>query len=67
MASWLHVILLFICSCAFVHRKVGPYKLGDPQTRGVSSIWWKAARIGERLSMWVAVGCVVMAVHTLFK
>ncbi len=49
--SWLMMILLFICSCAFVHRK-WTYKFGDPQTQGVSGIWWKAARVGERLSPW---------------
>ncbi len=45
------IILLFICSCAFVHRK-WTYKFGDPQTQGVSGVWWKAARVGERLSPW---------------
>lgn len=60
------MLLLFICACAFLHRKVGPYKLGDPQTQGMQGILWKAARIGERLSPWVSAGCFVMAVHTIF-
>jgi len=60
------VLLLFICTCAFLHRKIGPYKFGDPQTQGFSGVWWKAARIGERLSPWVSIGCICMAIHTLF-
>mmetsp|Transcript_8181 Transcript_8181/g.16310 ORF Transcript_8181/g.16310 Transcript_8181/m.16310 type:complete len:95 (+) Transcript_8181:36-320(+) len=65
-SSWLTVLLLFICACAFLHRRVGPYKMGDSATQGVFGLWWKAARIGERLSPWVAVGCVCMAIHALF-
>jgi len=63
--SWITMALLFICACAFLHRKF-TYKFGDPQTQGFSGLWWKAARIGERLSPWVSVGCLFMAVHTLF-
>ena len=64
-SSWVYVILLFICASAYLHRKFGPYKFGQPQTQGVSGLWWKAARVGERLSPYVAVCCVLMALHTL--
>ena len=63
--SMLSVLLLFVCTCSYIHRKVGPYRFGDPKTQGLSGIWWKAARVGERLSPWVAAGCLAMAVHTL--
>ena len=64
--SWLTIILLFICASAYLHRRVGPYKYGDPETQGFSGVFWKAARIGERLSPWVSIGCIVMGFHTLF-
>ena len=38
----------------------------DDHKRGVLGIAWKFARVGERLSPWVALACVAMAVHTLF-
>ena len=38
----------------------------DHYKHGFGSIFWKAARIGERLSPWVALGCLAMAFHTLF-
>ena len=93
-SSWVYVILLFICMSAYLHRKFGPYKFGQPQTQGpvqqfpfvcvladrsfffaihslslarVSGLWWKAARVGERLSPYVAVCCVLMALHTLYS
>jgi hypothetical protein len=33
---------------------------------GFRGVAWKFARIGERLSPYVAVSCVIMAVHLLF-
>lgn len=64
--SWITVALLFICASAFLHRRIGPYKYGDPQTKGFTGVFWKAARIGERLSPWVSLGCFAMAAHTVF-
>ena len=64
--SWLSILLLFICASAYLHQKIGPFKFGEPRTQGFTGLWWKAARIGERLSPWVSVCCVVMAFHTLF-
>jgi hypothetical protein len=37
----------------------------DHARHGASSLAWKAARVGERLSPYVAVSCVLMAVYTL--
>ena len=33
---------------------------------GFYDIAWKASRIGERLSPYIAVACIVMAFHVLF-
>lgn len=33
---------------------------------GILGFLWKLSRIGERLSPYVSVGCLVMAVHVLF-
>jgi len=62
---------LFICTCAYY--RAGTFQANseaptilDRHKHGFLSFAWKAARIGERASPWVAAGCVIMAVHTLF-
>jgi hypothetical protein len=60
----LTVLLLLICTCAYV-RSMWPALL-DAHKTGFRGTLWKLARIGERLSPWVAVACVAMAAHTLF-
>lgn len=69
--SLLTVILLFICTCAYY--RASTFKPNsefptflDKHRHGFFSFAWKAARIGERLSPWVSVCCVFMAVHLLF-
>lgn len=37
-----------------------------PEHVGLRGLCWKASRIGERLSPYVAGACVVMAFHVLF-
>lgn len=65
-SHWLQLGLIFVCTCAYIHRKIGPYRMGDPKIQSVFfKFGWKAARIGERLSGSVAVCCVIMAVHTI--
>ncbi|KAJ9133589.1 hypothetical protein NKR23_g10700 [Pleurostoma richardsiae] len=61
--SLLLVILLLICSCAYVHQ-LFPAIL-DRNKTGFMGIFWKCARIGERLSPYVSICCVVMAVSML--
>jgi hypothetical protein len=55
--SFLTVVLLFICTCTYL-------KISFPQLlaekTGFRGFFWKAARIGERLSPWMAVGCLIM-------
>ncbi|XP_078177209.1 kish-A-like protein [Carex rostrata] len=60
--SFLTVVLLVICTCTYVKMQF-PYVL-DRKT-GFRGFFWKAARIGERLSPWVAFGCLVMGVSIL--
>jgi len=60
----LTVILLLVCTCAYV-RGLWP-SLVDRNKTGLLGTFWKCARVGERLSPWVAAACLAMAVHTLF-
>ena len=62
--SFLVTLLLFICTCSYVKMKAP--RLVYPYRTGLRGMFWKAARIGERLSPWVAASCLVMAFHTFF-
>jgi hypothetical protein len=62
--SLLTVILLCICTCAYI-RSFWPGIL-DRNKIGLLGSFWKLARIGERLSPWVAASCLAMALHALF-
>ncbi|CAH8641796.1 unnamed protein product [Heterobilharzia americana] len=57
--SLLSVILLLICTCAYV-RHFSPALL-DSRKHGLLGLFWKCARIGERKSPYVAVCCIAMA------
>ncbi|KAI3320630.1 DUF1242-domain-containing protein [Xylariaceae sp. AK1471] len=59
--SLLLVILLLICTSAYVHN-LFPTIL-DRNKQGFLGIFWKAARIGERLSPYISLCCVFMAVR----
>ncbi|KAG5437764.1 hypothetical protein PCANB_000477 [Pneumocystis canis] len=63
--SLLLVILLLICTCTYI-RAQAPV-LMDRNKNGALSVFWKAARIGERLSPYVSICCILMAVYDLFK
>ncbi|KAF2759702.1 DUF1242-domain-containing protein, partial [Pseudovirgaria hyperparasitica] len=58
--SLLLVILLTICTSTYAHY-VSP-GIMDRNKDGALGIFWKCARIGERLSPYVSICCVVMAV-----
>ncbi len=62
--SLLSVLLLLVCTCAYV-RGLWPSLL-DRNKSGLLGTFWKCARVGERLSPYVALCCLGMAVHTLF-
>ncbi|KAJ0630792.1 hypothetical protein HanOQP8_Chr17g0642351 [Helianthus annuus] len=42
------------------------HELGILTVTQFRGFFWKAARIGERLSPWVAVGCFTMGVSIIF-
>ncbi|KAL9981142.1 hypothetical protein ACROYT_G009806 [Oculina patagonica] len=62
--SLLTVVLLLICTCAYI-RSIYPALL-DKNKHGLLGIFWKAARIGERKSPYVAICCIAMAASILF-
>lgn len=62
--SLLVVVLLFICTCTYVRANF-PTIL-DRNKEGFLGGFWKAARIGERLSPYVSAACFVMALALLF-
>ena len=68
--SLLVVILLIICAATYARslRKNIFTNSADPkyQHSGLNGIAWKAARVGERLSPYVAVSCFIGAVYILF-
>ena len=71
--SFITTLLFFICACTDVELKA-PYLLerettGENKGKGggwVKSVFWKAARVGERLSPYVSIGCLIMAWRTFF-
>lgn len=63
--SLLVVIILTICTCAYIHAQMP--SLLDGHKKGLSGTFWKAARIGERLSPWVSGCCLALGVYTLFN
>lgn len=68
--SLLVVLLLFICLTTFT-RSLYPSVFtnkGDNlnEHSGFYGLCWKASRVGERVSQYVCVACVVMALHVLF-
>jgi hypothetical protein len=60
--AFLTVVLLTICTCTYVKLKA-PKVLS--QRTGFFGLFWKAARIGERLSPWVAGACIIMGFMAL--
>ncbi|KAI0704414.1 hypothetical protein C8T65DRAFT_810279 [Cerioporus squamosus] len=59
--SLLLVILLLICTCTYV-RAVAP-RLIDRNKEGFPGLFWMSARIGERLSPYVAMACMRWLLH----
>lgn len=70
------VMLLFICTCTYV-RGMRATIFDEPskedelnprakRRRGIRGMCWKAARVGERISPYVAVALIGMALHTLY-
>ncbi|WWC89760.1 uncharacterized protein L201_004686 [Kwoniella dendrophila CBS 6074] len=58
--SLLLVLLLLICTCTYI-RGTAP-GLVDRNREGFLGLFFKCARIGERLSPYVSLACIAMAV-----
>jgi len=63
--SLLLVLLLLICTCAYVHHIIP--NIMDKNKDGFMGIFWKCARIGERLSPYISICCVFMALSMLIS
>lgn len=60
--GFLVVLILTICTSAYIKAKF-PSILSV--RTGFRGIWWKFARIGERLSLLISLACLGMAVSLL--
>ncbi|KAL2042283.1 hypothetical protein N7G274_004771 [Stereocaulon virgatum] len=61
--SLLLVLLLVICTSTYAHATFP--KIMDRNREGVFGIFWKCARVGERLSPYVSICCVIMAMSLM--
>ena len=59
------VLLLMICSAAYVRGQYAP--LVDRSKTGAAGIPFKLARVGERLSPYVAAACAALGVVQLLR
>ncbi|KAI9203454.1 uncharacterized protein BJ171DRAFT_509693 [Polychytrium aggregatum] len=61
--SLLLVILLLICTCSYIKAQFP--SIMDRNRTGILGLFWKLGRIGERLSPYVCLCCILMAVRNL--
>ncbi|KAF1814498.1 putative S-adenosylmethionine-dependent methyltransferase, partial [Eremomyces bilateralis CBS 781.70] len=59
--SLLLVILLMICTSTYIHFHF-PGIMDRNKDHMITGFFWKCARVGERLSPYVALCCLLMAV-----
>ncbi|KAF8855089.1 DUF1242-domain-containing protein, partial [Acephala macrosclerotiorum] len=59
--SALLVLLLLICTCAYCHQ-LFPAIMDRKKESALWGPLWKCARVGERLSPYISVCCIVFAV-----
>ena len=59
-------VVLFICSCAYVHRNPRLMAIFDQQTTGPIGIFHKAAIVGQRLPNVMTIACIALALGLLF-
>ncbi|CAG5091589.1 Oidioi.mRNA.OKI2018_I69.PAR.g13152.t1.cds [Oikopleura dioica] len=62
--SMVTLILLSICTCAYI-RSFFPSLL-DKHKTGFLGIFWKFARVGERLSPYVSLACIILGLKIMF-
>lgn len=68
-SSLITVILLLICACTYLrsYRPAIFDNATEPHRHtGFRGLCWKLSRIGERISPYVSIACLMMAVHVLF-
>ncbi|KAL1956962.1 hypothetical protein VTO42DRAFT_6451 [Malbranchea cinnamomea] len=58
--SLLLVILLIICTSTYTHAIMPG--IMDRNQNGFLGVFWKCARVGERLSPYVSLCCIAMAI-----
>ncbi|CDO53222.1 similar to Saccharomyces cerevisiae YNL024C-A KSH1 Essential protein suggested to function early in the secretory pathway [Geotrichum candidum] len=63
--SLMLVILLLICTTTYTRGLVP--SLIDKNKHGVLGFFWKTARVGERLSPYVSLCCIAMAIKMLIE
>jgi len=73
-SSLLTVLILLICTCTYL-RELRPAVFDPPnpenksihykERKGLGGTFWKLSRIGERLSPYMGVACLCMAIKTL--
>lgn len=63
--STLVVVLLAICTATFLREKYPSLYHRDSQELHYKFLY-KCSVIGDRLSPWVAIACVIMAVRIIF-
>lgn len=63
-SSMVMTLVLMICTFAYIHIQFP--SLLDGHKKGLPGLPWKMARIGERLSPWVAVACIALGIKNLF-
>lgn len=63
LSSLLTLLLLFICTCTYLKGRISWISNNKKGTLGV---FYKAARVGERLSPYVSACCLIMAAYVLF-
>ncbi|CCG83741.1 protein of unknown function [Taphrina deformans PYCC 5710] len=61
--SLMMVLLLLICTCTYVHGYSA--KFMDAHKHGALGTFWKLARVGERLSPYVSLSLIAMAISLL--
>lgn len=64
LQAMLVVLVLSICTCSFLRPSLP--RLIDRKAEGFRGVAGKLAVIGDRLSPYVSLACVIMAATTLF-
>eukprot|EP00056_Hartaetosiga_gracilis_P018658 m.11438 g.11438 ORF g.11438 m.11438 type:complete len:73 (-) comp6919_c0_seq1:262-480(-) len=65
LTSLIQVILLLICACSYARSYAPTYF--DKLRGGPFGLFWGLARIGDRLSQYVALACFVMAAGIIYS